>query len=341
MKLITIAVPCYNSQDYLHTCLDSLVKSGTEVEVIVVNDGSTDNTQTIAKEYEKKYPNIVRVVSKMNGGHGSAVNEGLKHATGLFYKVVDSDDWLDELAFNQLLDTIRKHYEEKTLADLYICNFIYDKVLENRSYVRSFKKHFKTERFLSWKEVKTFYGSQVLLMHSLIYNTDLLRQSNTHLPSHTFYVDNIFAYKPLPYMHKIYYLNIDLYHYFIGREDQSVNIKVFTQRYDQQIRVMKEMVMAYSYNEITRFEKGLKKYMFHCLGAIMVITILFTVAKDDNERRENLQELWCFIKNRDAKLYRLLRLRSLPAIVNYLPWRLRGAIMIMVYKHLRRRLKLG
>ncbi len=341
MKLITFAVPSYNSQDYLHICLDSLVKGGLEVEVIIINDGSIDKTEIIGKEYEKNYPNIVRVVSKLNGGHGSAVNEGLKYATGLYYKVVDSDDWLDETSLHKLLDTIRQHKKEETLADLYICNFIYDKILENRSYVRSFKRHFKNNAFISWKDVKTFHGSQVLLMHSVIYNTEKLKQSNTHLPHHTFYVDNLFAYKPLPYMKKIYYMDINLYHYFIGREDQSVNINVFTKRYDQQIRVMKEMVKAYSYEEIKGFEKGLKKYMFHCLGAIMIITIFFTVAKDDSERRENLKNLWEFIKEHDFKLYRRLRLRSIPAIVNYLPWRLRGVIMVLGYKYLSKRIKLG
>ena len=341
MKLITFAVPCYNSQDYLRTCLDSLVVGGTETEIVIVNDGSTDNTITIANEYIEKYPDIVRVVSKINGGHGSAVNEGLKHATGLFYKVVDSDDWLDEKALHKLIDTIRKHHEENTLADLYICNFIYDKALENKSYIRSFKKHFKNETFMSWKDVGRFSRSQVLLMHSLIYRTESLIKSNTLLPLHTFYVDNLFAYKPLPYMKQVYYMDIDLYHYFIGREDQSVNIKVFTQRYDQQIRVMKEMLNAYSYDEISKFERGLRQYMLHCLGAIMIVTIMFTVAKDDNNRRESLRQLWDFIKTKDMKLHRFLRFRSLTVLVNCLPWRLRGQVMVFGYKVLRKRIKLG
>ena len=341
MKLITFAVPSYNSQDYLYKCIDSLVIGGSEVEVIIVNDGSSDNTETIARDYEKRFPEIVRVVSKINGGHGSAVNEGLKYATGLYYKVVDSDDWLNEDALQKFLNTLRKHYQENTLADLYITNFIYDKVNENKYFVRTFKRHFINEAFINWKMAKKFYGSQVLLMHSLTYNTEKLKQSNTILPHHTFYVDNLFAYKPLPFMEKIYYMDINLYHYFIGREDQSVNIKVFTKRYDQQIRVMKEMVKAYSYQEIKQFDKRLRDYMFHCLEAIMMITILFTVAKDGKERRDDLEDLWKFIKHQDVKLYKMLRFRSFPAIVNYIPWRLRGIVMVIGYKYLRRRLKLG
>lgn len=93
-KLISFAVPSYNSQAYLNKCIDSLLVGGDDVEIIIVNDGSKDNTAAIADEYAAKYPDIVKAVHKPNGGHGSGVNAGLKIATGIYYKVVDSDDWL-------------------------------------------------------------------------------------------------------------------------------------------------------------------------------------------------------------------------------------------------------
>ena len=340
-KLITFTVPAYNSEAYLAQCLNSLVPGGDDVEVIVVNDGSTDNTETIARKYEQNYPHIVKVISKMNGGHGSGINEGLAIATGLYFKVVDSDDWLNGNALRTLLDTIRKHQKSEQLADLYITNFVYDKVNEGKFFVRHFSRHFQSNRFAKWSQVGNFYGAQVLLMHSLTYRTEKLKNSGIHLPLHTFYVDNIYSYKPLPHMQKIFYLDVNLYHYYIGREDQSVNIRVFTNRYDQQIRVMKEMIQAYRYEDIMRMEKGLRKYMLHCLSAIMMITIFFTVTKDEDERRIALSDLWAFIKDRDRSLYRFLRWRAMPTIVNYLPWRLRGMIMTAGYKVLQRRIKLG
>jgi hypothetical protein len=142
-------------------------------------------------------------------------------------------------------------------------------------------------------------------------------------------------------MQSIYYIDTNLYHYFIGREDQSVNIRVFTNRYDQQIRVMKEMIGAYSYEDIMKMEKGLKKYMLHCLSAIMMITIFFTVAKDGEDRREALNGLWNHLKIKDYPMYRFLRWRAMPIVVNCLPWRLRGIVMTAGYKVLRRRIKLG
>ena len=96
MKYITFTVPCYNSQDYMERCIDSLLPGGEDVEIIIVNDGSTDATAQIADDYAARYPGIVRAVHKKNGGHGSGVNKGLELATGAYFKVVDSDDWLDD-----------------------------------------------------------------------------------------------------------------------------------------------------------------------------------------------------------------------------------------------------
>ena len=98
MKVLSITVPCYNSQEYMRKCIESLLSGGDEVEILVVDDGSSDRTLEIAQEYEKNYPGIVRAIHQENKGHGGAVNTGLAHATGLNFKVVDSDDWLNEEA---------------------------------------------------------------------------------------------------------------------------------------------------------------------------------------------------------------------------------------------------
>lgn len=90
MKYITFAVPCYNSEDYMRRCVDSLLEGGSDVEIILINDGSTDRTAQIADEYQLAHPDIVRAVHKENGGHGSGVNKGLELARGIYYKVVIS-----------------------------------------------------------------------------------------------------------------------------------------------------------------------------------------------------------------------------------------------------------
>ncbi len=342
MKLISFAIPSYNSQDYLRHCVDTILSGGEDVEIIIVNDGSKDATAAIADEYVARYPSIVKAVHKENGGHGSGVNRGLAEATGLYYKVVDSDDWVDEQALQTLLATIRRHQGENRLPDLYITNFIYDHAYDNTTFLRHWRGQFPVNQHCTWKDVGRFWGAQVLLMHSLLYRTDRLRESDTVLPEHTFYVDNYYAYKPLPLMKTIFYLDVDLYHYFIGREDQSVNIKNFTRRYDQQLRVMRCMVDAYSHTQIEQMEKPLRRYMNHCLGAIMMNTMLFACAGgSEPERIQAHEELWQHIRTQDPAMYHALARRSLPALVKWLPWKARGRFMHFGYCMLCKFVKLG
>ena len=107
MKLLTITVPCYNSEKYMQKCIDSLLTGGEDVEILIVDDGSTDGTAGIADEYAERYPSIVKVIHKENGGHGSGVNAGIENASGLFFKVVDSDDWVLDTAYQKVLETLR------------------------------------------------------------------------------------------------------------------------------------------------------------------------------------------------------------------------------------------
>lgn len=341
MKLITFTVPCYNSEAYMSHCIDSLLSGGPEVEIIVIDDGSSDRTADIADEYALRYPDTVRAVHKENGGHGSGVNRGLEEASGLYFKVVDSDDWLDGDALESLLNVLRVHTAEGIGADLYITNFIYDHAEDQTSFLRHWRTSFPVNTFSTWQDAADFRYSKVLLMHALLYRTQALRESRTVLPEHTFYVDNLFAYKPLPFMKTIFYLDVDLYHYFIGREDQSVNLNHFVKRYDQQIRVMRLMADACSYVEIMALPEGLGKYMFHCLSAIMMNTMMFCVCGgDDENRRQALAGLWEHIREHDEKLYHRIRY-GYPVTVCWLPWKPRGRVMLAGYKMLCRKIKLG
>ena len=126
MRDITFTVPCYNSEDYMERCIDSLLAGDEYVEIIIVDDGSTDGTGEIADNYARNYPEVVRVVHQENGGHGAGVNAGLALATGRYFKVVDSDDWLDEDELQKLIRNIRKWEKSGTVVDLVICNYIYD-----------------------------------------------------------------------------------------------------------------------------------------------------------------------------------------------------------------------
>ena len=122
MKYISFAIPCYNSEAYMEKAINSILVGGEDVEIIVVNDGSKDGTQKIAERYQEKYPTIVKAVEKENGGHGDAVNCGLAHATGKYFKVVDSDDWVDAEALRKILEFLKKleSEDEEVSKDLWM-----------------------------------------------------------------------------------------------------------------------------------------------------------------------------------------------------------------------------
>lgn len=182
-------------------CIRSLLTGGDEVEILIVDDGSTkDRTAEIADEYEKRYPGICRAIHQENGGHGEAVNAGLRNATGVFFKVVDSDDWVNEEAYQKVLETLRRFVYRGESLDMLVTNFVYEKEGARRKKVMKYHTAFPKDCVFGWKDVKFFMIGQYILMHSVIYRTQLLKECGLELPKHTFYVDNIFVYQPLPHV---------------------------------------------------------------------------------------------------------------------------------------------
>ena len=306
MKLLSVAIPCYNSELYMRHCIESLLEGGDEVEILIVDDGSTkDKTPQIADEYEKRYPTVCRAIHQENGGHGEAVNAGLRNANGIYFKVVDSDDWVDKDAYMEVLKTLREFVYGKQTLDMLISNFVYEKQGVRRKKVMNYRTALPRDQVFSWKDVKMFMLGQYILMHSVIYRTELLRQCGLSLPKHTFYVDNIFVYQPLPYVKTMYYLDVNFYRYYIGREDQSVNESVMIGRIDQQIRVTKLMLDYYAEAKITQWK--LRYYMVRYLEIMMVISSILAIRSGTDENMAKKKELWQYVRKLNLLLY--LRLR--------------------------------
>ena len=308
MKLLSIAIPCYNSAAYMRRCIDSLLPGGEDVEIMIVNDGSTDDTLHIAEEYRERFPSMIKVIDKKNGGHGSAVNAGIKNATGLFYKVVDSDDWVNQSAYMQILGVLKEIIRDGKSLDMMISNFVDEKDGEERKKVMKYHHALPQNQIFTWKDVKHFHVGQYILMHSVIYRTNLLRECGLELPEHTFYVDNIFVFNPLPYVKTMYYLDVNFYRYYIGRTDQSVNEQVMIRRIDQQIKVNKLMV-DYYVEEMPRIHANVKvkRYMRNYLDIITTVSSVLLIRSELEENLEKKKELWSYIKEKDKWLWARLR----------------------------------
>lgn len=328
MKILSVAIPSYNSQDYMRKCIESLLPGGDDIEIIIVNDGSKDRTGEIAEEYVSRYPGIVKAVHQENGGHGEAVNTGLKNATGLYFKVVDSDDWVDERTLPKMIATLKKLVAGPDTVDAVISNFVYDKVGAKHKKVMQYRKYMPTDTVFEWKDLKKMRTGKYILMHSMIYRTNLLRECGLELPKHTFYVDNLFVFQPLPSVKKMYYIDDLFYHYYIGREDQSVNEKVMISRVDQQIFVTKSMIDMYDMRKISN--KKLRNYMTNYLAIMMTVSSILLIRSKNAENLEKKRELWQYLKKNHYRTYWKIRYGILGQTMN-LPGRSGRKISSLAY----------
>lgn len=333
MKYISFAIPCYNSEAYMEHAVESILPGGEDVEIIIVNDGSKDRTSEIAHAYAEKYPTIIKVVDKENGGHGDAVNSGLGNAQGKYFKVVDSDDWVDEEALHKILKLLRDLEEDDQEVDMLVSNYVYEKVGVAHKRCVHYRNVLPKDEIFRWDDIGHFRLDQYILMHSVIYRTAMLQLSQMRLPKHTFYVDNIYVYYPLPHVRKIYYLDVDFYRYFIGREDQSVNEKNMIARVDQQIFVTKTMIDMYQLKNVT--SKKLRQYMINYLAIMMTVSSILLIRSKKEENLEKKKELWKYLKKKDVKTYMKIRYGILGQTIN-LPGKSGRKISSLVYSVARR-----
>ncbi|HKL79729.1 MAG TPA: glycosyltransferase family A protein [Mobilitalea sp.] len=314
MKLLTVAIPCYNSVAYMEHAIETLLFGGDEIEIIIVNDGSSDDTQKIAERYQKKYPGIIRAIAQENGGHGEAVNTGLANANGVYFKVVDSDDWVNEKALIQVMETLKNLIADGNSPDLFLANYVYERAEAKKKKVINYNWALPKDQIFTWDDIMHFKQSQNILMHSTIYRTKLLKDCGIHLPKHTFYVDNIFVFQPLPFVKTLYYMDVNLYRYFIGREDQSVNENVMIKRIDQQLRITKIMIESHNLAQI-KSEK-LRNYMIKYLSMMMTICTVFLIKEGSDESLVKKQDIWEYLKNYDKWLYKKIRSQILGRSMN-------------------------
>ncbi|MBK5202001.1 MAG: glycosyltransferase family 2 protein [Spirochaetaceae bacterium] len=308
-KLITFTIPCYNSEEYMRHSIDSILIGGEDVEIIIIDDGSTkDKTAEIADEYQEKYPTICRAVHQENGGHGAGVNMGIKLATGKYFKVVDSDDWVDEIAYRKIIEQLKEFETSGTNIDLLICNYVYEKVTEGIQKVVNYKKALPSNQLFSWDDIGYFGPNEFFIMHSLIYKTQVLWDSKVELPKHTFYVDSIFATIPLKYTRNLYYMPVDFYRYYIGRDDQSVNTDILMKRIDQYILVNTIICENLNIEETDAISPKLTHYIYRFIRILSLIATIFLKMSGTEENEQKRKDYWAMIKRIQPKLYPRIRL---------------------------------
>lgn len=231
-KILTIVIPTYNMQDYLRRCLDSLIvpeEQMKQLEVLVVNDGSKDNSSAIAHEYQDKYPDTFRVIDKENGNYGSCVNRGLKEATGKYIKILDADDWFDT-------NTLESYLKYLLLQN---CDLVFNdciKVNENGTEIGTFTiQHMKSNRTYNFSILIT--KNIFPQMHCVAYKVSKLREIRYFQTEGISYTDQEWVTKPMINIQTVSYFANFLYCYLIGREGQTMNLSVMNRMFDNQKKI--------------------------------------------------------------------------------------------------------
>lgn len=320
-KTLTFVVPAYNMTEYLERCVMSLIaaKRNDDIEVLIVDDGSSDGTLEMAQKFEARYPSIVRAIHQANKGHGGAVNTGIAAASGMYVKVVDADDWVGPESLEQVMAVLREEADSTEPIDMLVTNYVYDKVGKRNKHVVNFRHAMKAGERLAWNDLGHFGLAEYILMHALTYRTAVVRESGMQLPEHTFYVDFIYAYQPFPWVKTMKYLDTPFYHYFIGRDGQSVQTDVMIRRVDQLRLVNQCMVRATP--ERDTVPDGLYRYMIHFLAIESSVASVFMILSRDPENYEKKKDMWDDIKAYSPTIYKDVRKKAMSRALN-----LRGSI---------------
>lgn len=298
-RVLAIGIPSYNAEPYLDRCIPTFIheKLKDRIEVIIVNDGSKDNTQELAEKYCRLYPDTVRVINKENGGHGSAVNAALYSTTAKYYKVVDVDDWVDTKQLIKLVDNLEKcdsdivsnSYNTVDMVSggvLSICN-------ENVEYGREYT--------LDELDMKNIYMS----IHATTYKTKLLQEHNIRLQEKTFYVDVEYQLLPFEFVKTITFYDDYVYKYMIGNVNQSVSVENFVRRYDDHNRVVLRIL---DFLKIADLNKYQKEYVYNIFEKVLYTHYALSSIYDTDLERGRQRSLVfdSVLKEKNPELYKFM-----------------------------------
>ena len=244
-KILTISIAAYNAESDISRCLDSLINSGVleKLDVVVVNDGSKDQTSKIVKEYVEKYKDSIHMIDKENGGHGSTINSSIKVAEGKYYKILDSDDWVDS---NNLAKLVC--YLEANNVDL-VLNPYHEVAYSDHSVKKMVEMERNQLEYEIKYDIKKLSEKCVLFMHSLTFKTDVIKKMGSIIDEHCFYVDMEYSIFPMLYVRNFVYLDYSVYQYLLGSQTQSMNIQNMIKRREQHLKVIKRLIEFYNNNE--------------------------------------------------------------------------------------------
>lgn len=258
-KLLTISIAAYNVEKTIEECLDSFLpcRHLKDLEILVINDGSHDRTVEIVSEYEKKYPGIIKLVNKENGGHGSTINKSLSLATGKFYKVIDGDDWVDPVELDKLCDCL-----EITEAELVINDYM--EVYPDRKRRVSLRTGYECGKVYAFDDLPVDAGHlrDMFAMHSCTIQTRRLRDVHMQITEHCFYADTEYVYFVELAARTVLFNDSCAYQYRLGQSGQSVSPEGMYKHIEDLIKIEYSLIRMYHRDSSQVKSPVRKKYLF-------------------------------------------------------------------------------
>lgn len=300
---LTIAMPCYNTEAYLEKSFDSLVDQVEGIEIIAVDDGSSDDTLSILRRYEQANPEVVHVFHQENSGWGGAIMHAVDEARGTFTMVLDSDDSLDADVLRHLVSKIEELEAANAEVDLFVTNYVYDHVADHTRKQISYRKMMPRGKVFTWADTSKPGISEYFMIHAMTYRTDTLRESGLDLPRHAAYMDSVFALHPLPFVRNLYYLDEDLYFYLIGREGQSIEIDVLKKHIDEQLLATRTVIDDFDYLRLCRQSQELADSIARYLSTMMTVSTVYLFKINTPESIGQVDEIWNYLKTHDRPMH--------------------------------------
>lgn len=304
--LVTFVVPCYNSAAFMSRAVDSLLAADQPCEILLINDGSSDSTGAIARSYADRYDQV-RAIDQENTNWGGVINHGLEIARGTFFKVVDSDDYLEPLALKIVLDKLAQLVADDDVPDLLITNYLYDHLTSQTRRLMQYRSVFPAGRTFAWNEMGRPSIDTYIMIHATWYATAVLRESGVKLSTGVPYMDSLLLLHPMPYVRKLCYLNVSPYWYAIGREGQSIDTTVIQRHANDQLLASRLAIDDVDYAELFAREPKCAELMAGYMQCMMSVSTfnLFTIGTPEALAKND--ELWAYLKERNPVLYQKIR----------------------------------
>ena len=325
-KILTVGIAAYNaSTTVIHTLKSLLLPEIlNKIEIIIVNDGSTDDTKEIVEKYILNYPNTVHLINKKNGGHGSVINKLIQKVTTPYLKLVDADDTVEKEGFIDLVNRLEKCTADVVLSPFYLANLKNNKKIK-KGYLINSNKDFENNKICSFKD---YYNKLDPALHSITYKTDLLRKSKFRVDEHCFYEDTEYDLYYFLYAESMLLLNKPVYCYWIGSDGQSVNIENRLSRRNQALNVVMNIVRFYENNKIKMDAYKKTFYMNHISALIgFSYELLMALPSEklaknesedfDNKIKKESHEIYRYFGNGDMGGKKIAKIIKLCRITNW------------------------